>query len=139
MADKVKGVEIDPVREKLARLLEDALDYSRMCRDIKRIVGGEEENPFKTAVDYLVSNGATVQEWISVKDRLPEDDPTVKKHIAGERFGFLTVLVYNGVVKETNRFFSNEPRYGLPKTNGWEWASSNVTHWMPLPEPPKGE
>lgn len=62
MADKVKGVEIDQVREELARLLEDALDYSRMCRDIKRIVGGEEENPFKTAVDYLVSNGVTVQE-----------------------------------------------------------------------------
>lgn len=89
--------------------------------------------------DLMIANGVTVQEWISVKDRLPEDDPTVKKHIEGEKFGFLTVLVYNGVVKETNRFFSNEPRYGSPKTNGWEWASSNVTHWMPLPEPPKGE
>ena len=23
--------------------------------------------------DYLISNGVTVQEWISVKDRLPEE------------------------------------------------------------------
>ena len=77
------------------------------------------------------------RKWISVSERLPEDDPNVKKHIEGERFGFLTVLAYNGVVKQTNRFFCNEARYGLPKTNSWEWASQNVTHWMPLPEPPK--
>lgn len=90
-----------------------------------------------TLADHLISHGVTVQEWIPVTEQLPEDDPSVKKHIEGEKFGFLTVLVYNGVVKETNRFFCNEPRYGLSKTNGWEWASSNVTHWMPLPQPPE--
>lgn len=76
-------------------------------------------------------------QWVSVKERLPEDDHSVNKHIEGEKFGFLTVLAYNGVVKQTNRFFCNATQFGLPKTCGWEWASSNVTHWMPLPEPPK--
>lgn len=80
-----------------------------------------------------------MSEWISVEDRLPEDDPEIKKHIEGDSFGLLTVLVYNGVVKQTNRFFCNAPKFGLPKTNGWEWASLNVAHWMPLPEPPGGE
>lgn len=75
--------------------------------------------------------------WISVKDRMPENDSTIKKHIEEGRFGFLTVLVYNGVVKQTNRFFCNAPKLGLPKTDGWEWASSNVTHWKKLPDPPK--
>lgn len=79
----------------------------------------------------------TMAEWISVEDRLPEDDPEIKKHIEGDSFSFLTVLVYNGVVKQTNRFFCNAPKFGLPKTNGWEWASLNVTHWMPLPDPPR--
>lgn len=76
-------------------------------------------------------------QWVSVNERLPEDDHSVNKHIEGEKFGFLTVLAYNGVVKQTNRFFCNATQFGLPKTCGWEWASSNVTHWMPLPEPPK--
>lgn len=78
-----------------------------------------------------------MSEWISVKERLPEDDPCVKKHIEHEKFGFLTVLVYNGVVKQTNRYFSDDAKFGLAKTNGWEWASTGVTHWMPLPEPPE--
>ena len=78
-------------------------------------------------------------EWVSVEERLPEDDPNIKKHIEGEQFGLLTVLVYNGVVKQTNRFFCNAPKFGLPKTDGWAWASSNVTHWMPLPAPPEKE
>lgn len=78
-----------------------------------------------------------MNEWISVKERLPENDPSIKKYIEHEKFGFLTVLVYNGVVKQTNRYFCNAPQFGLKKTNGWEWASDGVTHWMPLPEPPE--
>ncbi|MBC5580881.1 DUF551 domain-containing protein [Anaerofilum sp. BX8] len=76
-------------------------------------------------------------QWISVKERLPEDDLTIKKHIEREEFCFLTVLVYNGVVKQTNRYFCNAPKFGLLRTDGWAWASSNVTHWMPLPDPPE--
>ena len=82
-------------------------------------------------------NSVTVQEWIPVKERLPEEDKNIKKHIEGKSFGFLTVLTYNGVVKQTNRFFCNVPQFGLPQTNGWEWASKDVTHWMPMPEPPE--
>ena len=118
-------------REKLVELLDSHCDYAGHvdCKD----------DCTKCLADHLIAHGVTVQGWIPVTERLPEDDPNIKKHIEGEKFGFLTVLVYNGVAKETNRFFSNEERYGLPKTNGWEWASQNVTHWMPLPEPPKGE
>lgn len=77
-----------------------------------------------------------LNEWVSVDDRLPEEDPHIKKFIDGEIFGLLTVLVYNGEVKQTNRFFCNAPKFGFSKTDRWEWASSNVTHWMPLPAPP---
>lgn len=118
------------VRGKLVELLKEVVA-------IQECGFGDPRPTCETVASYLISHGVTVQEWIPVTEQLPEDDPSVKKHIEGEKFGFLTVLVYNGVVKETNRFFCNEPRYGLSKTNGWEWASSNVTHWMPLPQPPE--
>lgn len=125
-----EGVMAVDIREKLVGLANDVLLH---------LPWGEiQKDTAERIADRMMDHGVTIQEWIPVTERLPEDDPTVKKHIEGEKFGFLTVLVYNGVVKETNRFFSNEPRYGLPKTNGWEWASSNVTHWMPLPQPPEG-
>lgn len=92
--------------------------------------------------DYLSEHLPTLPQpagWVSVEERLPENDPTIKKHMEMDKFGFLTVLVYNGTVKQTNRFFCNAPNFGLPKTDGWEWASINVTHWMPLPTPPEGE
>ena len=64
-----------------------------------------------------------MSEWISVKVRLPEDDKTIKKHIEGDQFGLLTVLVYNGAVKQSNRYFCKAHKFGLHDTHGWEWAS----------------
>ena len=75
---------------------------------------------------YLITNGVTVQEWISVKDRLPE---------AGE---------YVVCIAKRNPFSMFMPMVARIKKNGWvnpitEQYISEVTHWMPLPEPPKGE
>jgi cell wall assembly regulator SMI1 len=60
--------------------------------------------------------------WINVDERLPENDTTV--------------LCYNGVINT----------YTYEEKNKW-WADScwdttkgfGITHWMPLPEPPKGD
>ena len=68
--------------------------------------------------DHLIANGVTVQEWISVKDRLPEQ--------------FVDVLVFrNGNIKIDHH-----------EENGWfayDFNGKRATHWMPLPQPPKGE
>lgn len=63
------------------------------------------------------------QEWISVKDRLPEP---------GER-----VIATNGaiVLEMHRRLFNQEmcwARYGIKLEDFYE----PVTHWMPLPQPP---
>ena len=76
--------------------------------------------------DYLISNGVTVQEWISVKDRLPE---------AG---GYVVCIA------KRNPFSRFIPIVARIEKNGWvnpitEQYISEVTHWMPLPKPPKGE
>ena len=73
--------------------------------------------------DYLISNGVTVQEWISVKDRLPEPKKLVLciwKDINGIHYGF------SRYQHDNVWYVSNE---GMPE----------VTHWMELPQLPKGE
>ena len=75
--------------------------------------------------EKLISNGATVQEWISVKDRLPE---------AG---GYVVCIA------KRNPFSRFMPMVARIEKNGWvnpitEQYISEVTHWMHIPEPPKG-
>ena len=71
---------------------------------------------------------ARVSKWISVDDRLPEP-----KHEFDARNWYLVALS-NGVVKELAYEFHNHSVFGY----GWRETAYPVTHWMPLPEPPKG-
>ena len=91
--------------------------------------------------EKLISNGVTVQKWISVDDKLPEVVSihkgyrgTVKKSIR-----VLCVCVQKSgktMVKEGYCEWYNdyqEPRWKIPGT------IDEVTHWQYLPQPPKGE
>ena len=69
--------------------------------------------------DHLIANGVTVQEWVSVEDRLPEENTTV------------IVATDNGIVFQC-----------LYSYDGWDlWDDNdvNITHLQPMPQPPKGE
>jgi hypothetical protein len=73
--------------------------------------------------------------WISIKDRLPDCH---SQH--GKIFASGYVLTYD----EYNEVDVNQLiRGGEHTENGWvekyvEWQESNyITHWQPLPEPPK--
>ena len=75
--------------------------------------------------DKLISNGVTVQEWISVEDKLPEDDSDVLAYSRnGEECRIYPANYEKGVWFDC---IFNTP------------ATDTTTHWMPLPEPPKGE
>ena len=99
------------------------------------------EEKIKRIADHLIGNGVTVQEWISVDDKLPEVvsiqkgyRSTVKKSIR-----VLCVCVQKSgktMVKEGYCEWYNdyqEPRWKIPGT------IDEVTHWQYLPQPPKGE
>lgn len=62
--------------------------------------------------------------WISVEDRLPR---------YGER-----VLVINEAVKGGYNMYNVGVTVREPHLNFTFWGHK-VTHWQPLPEPPKGE
>ena len=76
-------------------------------------------------VDALIENGVTVQEWISVDDRLPEP---WKQVLIYSRHDFCEVALYIGIPGKWRVTWNHDML-----------DADSVTHWMPLPEPPKGE
>ena len=85
--------------------------------------------------DYLISNGVTVQEWI------PASEPPKKitnKVIVLCKNGYMGYGHYEDY-KGERTWYNLES--GKPFTD-WDLEdceSYEVTHWMPLPNPPKGE
>ena len=78
--------------------------------------------------DYLIAHGVTVQEWIPVEDRLPEPFTSVLAYVPSE--SPLPLVHESYLVDETLWVCILERRL---------WKDGAVTHWMPMPEPPKGE
>ena len=75
--------------------------------------------------DHLIAHGVTVQEWISVKDRLPEEKVNCIVHYKhaycdNDDYWAIGICFYDG------------EKFQM------DW-SYKVTHWMPLPKPPKGK
>ena len=78
--------------------------------------------------EKLIANGVTVQEWISVKDRLPEEGEYVLCVLKGFNYGGkIQVCKFVPADKFKDKPYFEHFRNGFP----------SVTHWMPLPEPPK--
>ena len=112
------------VREKLVELLSEIIDGGFKWHNYL-YESGEQLNNDEIA-SFLVTNGVTVQEWISVDDRLPENG------------GYVVCIA------KRNPFSRFMPMVARIEKNGWvnpitEQYISEVTNWMPLPDLPKGE
>ena len=103
------------VREKLVELIVNA---SRECDDFYDLWDMREAAD--DIADFLIAHGVTVQEWISVNDRLPEEE------------GLYLVAVVN----DHERRYSKTAWY---HGHGNWFMHQKVTHWQYLPQPPKGE
>lgn len=86
----------------------------------------------------VANSATTTSEWISVEDRLPED-------VYGKDRKQITVLVCtkSGRVSTSSRVRMmqiSRDTWEFEYTDIFEWSgqiTKKVTHWMPLPEPPK--
>ena len=75
---------------------------------------------------FIDANGVTVQEWIPVTERLPEKNDQ-----------WVLCLCVSGaieVLKFDYTMWNWDAQYP-----GRCYMENYVTHWMPLPQPPKGE
>ena len=107
------------VRENLVELIKDGIRKGLRASGDDRL-----DYSFEDVADYLISNGVTVQEWISVDDRLPQNFVSV--------LGYMTDAGEFPPVRECytvgNAFFF--PALG---------DVHPVSHWREMPKPPKGE
>ena len=88
--------------------------------------------------DYLIDNGVTVQEWISVDDRLPIEESKAHEQEWCEEYPEFIVMIERGWVP-TTLYFDLENNKWFRINTALKREEYKVTHWMPLPEPPKGE
>lgn len=102
---------LDRVKENLVEIIKVYADFLS-------------QDTIDAIADSIIAEGVTVQEWISVKDRLPEYGSIVFTFCDD---GSIGIRAYFG-------FFEKIVRVVLSKL-----TFAEVTHWMPLPQPPKGE
>ena len=136
------------MREKLIELLNEAEEYAvdicmfnsdcedcpgrkygNKCRDylkVDRLIAngvGLREQDCHWATEQAYKNGkADAMKWIPVTERLPENKKCVLMYSADGG-------VAEGVYEESRKRWVQ-----------WRWSVldvPSVTHWMPLPEPPK--
>ena len=102
------------VREKLVELLERA--FESFIDDPYCI---PDERGF---ADHLIANGVTIQQWISVKDRLPEES------------GMYIVTANDGHAQRVSFVLWQK------KNRMWNLTGARsywrITHWQPMPQPP---
>lgn len=73
--------------------------------------------------DYLLANGVTFQNWIPVTERLPE---------RMEQYLCIVLRPIPG-----GKYVRGMKVLWCDHDNHWSCEGLIVTHWMPLPEPPK--
>lgn len=107
-------------REKLVELL----DYIRYSQEFSCYDFYDMSDAAESIADFLISKGVTVQEWISAKE-----PPKEWKDAYGTLINYLVYM----------------PEYGVDVGNYMQPANTwlcmglpgKVTHWMPMPKPPK--
>lgn len=114
-------------REKLISLIRYARrDIERICKehdDCLECPAAWRVKDCKSGfiADRLIAGGVTVNEWVSVEDRYPSHGDVVliyTKHKEIQTFQWdATTQTWVG--------------------DSYDYATMFVTHWMPLPEPPK--
>ena len=113
------------VREKLVEIIQNS-------------VGGCARHWAEVIADGLIANGVTVQEWISVKERLPQENEPV-----GTLCETVQVLLNNGKVsvgwcnRRTKLWY--HMNYDEDYFISNDYDHTPVIAWQPLAQPSKGE
>ena len=112
------------VREKLVELLAEFYDCDPMYYDVDALA----------IAQHLINHGVTVQEWISVEDKLPPYNHNVLVYRPNMAMEIL-VDNYSGYYGEDD----DEWHEGWALYGEDAYGNPVITHWAYFPQPPKGE
>lgn len=88
---------------------------AEMKFDIKKVVDG--------AIKEFKHQGYNVSKWISCKEKMPDDG--------------VNVLIYAGNRMISLAWYDKDMGYFYICDSDYKYNSLDVTHWQPVPEPPK--
>ena len=130
MADELKM----DVREKLIEILKQAPFEGKVLDEWWW------EEKIERIVDHLISQGVTVQEWISVKDRTPTEAYGTVWVCLADVFPYNEKEPYIDAKHDrriTEAFYSQFSKRWYK--DGASLPDGVITHWMEKAQPPKGD
>ena len=118
------------VREKLVEFQSIITCPNAICNFCEHFKnkGACEKHKKEVIADNMIANGVTVQEWIPVEDRLPEPFVSVLACIPSEE---PLPAVHESYIADHGAW--------VCILTAERYKTGEVTHWMPMPQPPKGE
>lgn len=126
------------VREKLVELL-DEIHHKQMGATYQERIGAIASHLIANGVTFaedtnVPTNGVTIQRWIPVTERFPENNRPVLVYL--KNYTIQGGYVVHIGSYDTAGFWFLRTQPGIASFPVREWV---VTHWMPLPEAPKGD
>lgn len=117
------------MREAADRIANQSTHIAALQKEIEKLRGQNKQ--LREAAALVAKESAELLErrWIPVTERLPDYDD-------------LVLVIASGKPKE-NITLDEAVELATLYSDGWcletwaEWTGANVTHWMPLPEPPE--
>lgn len=100
---------------------EEACEHCPYSKGCERFEAG---NLYRDALAYINQLEARAPKWISVKDRMPEIGTVVLGYAKHNPFSAYEVMLVRNLGN------------GFEMIRYQEYAA-RITHWMPMPEPPK--
>lgn len=139
------------VREKLIELIKDGIRKGLRAKGDDRL-----DYSFEDVADHLIANGVTVQENMEISDELLKQLKNAPITICKEEPSIELVQEWisvderlpeekvNCIVHYKHAYCDNDDYWaiGICFYDGEKFQIDclyKVTHWMPLPKPPKGE
>lgn len=111
-------------QQKILQMAKDICRVKHICNDVCNPISACDALKY---AERAVEAGYCKQEWISVEERLPEPQISV-----------LVYCFYHGEWQIREAWYGAKTKAWFVIVDGGSYRELPITHWMPLPEAPKG-